>query len=415
MRKNILLLTSLCVASTSALAGGYRVAIQGQKALGMGHTGVAMSESSEVVFFNPAGMPFLSNETELTAGLTLLEGETRYQNQTTGASAKTNNRTGTPINVYLASKQDDKISTGIGVYTPYGNNVEWPTDWAGSHLVNNIDLKTVFIQPTIAYRINEQSSFGFGPVLVNGEVTFNRNLSSSLANANGRSNVTLKETSVMAWGYNIGYMTKPADGLTLGVSYRSQVDMDARGGDATFQNIPASFAGTFPPADQRFNADLILPAELTIGLSYQLSPDTVIAFDINRTDWSEYKSLDINFLNPATPDSINPRNYEDANIYRIGVQHRLNDTLTLRGGIYFDESPIPDGRFTPETARNDAVSFTGGASYKMTSNLELDFSVLIVTFDEFNGAYTPPDPAQNFSGQYKSAAHSVGFGINYVF
>jgi long-chain fatty acid transport protein len=412
MKNKILILAGLCMAST-AYAGGYRVAIQGQKALGMGHTGVAMSESSEVVFFNPAGLPFLSNDTEMTAGLTLLEGETRYQNTATGASAKTDNRTGTPLNIYYASKQDGQLSTGIGVYTPYGNNIEWPTDWAGSHLVNNIDLKAVYIQPTISYRFSDNSSFGFGPVLVSGEVSFNRNLSSSLANATGRSNVTLKASSVNAWGYNLGYMVKPTDQLTVGMSYRSQVDMEAQGGNAIFQNIPASFSGTF--TNQAFNADLVLPAELTIGISYQLSPDTVLAFDINRTDWSEYKSLDIDFANPATPDSINPRNYKDSSIYRIGVQHRLNDSLTLRGGMYFDETPIPDGRFTPETARNDALSFTGGASYKMSANLELDFSLLIVTFDEFNGAYTPPDPSQNFSGQYKSSAHSVGFGINYVF
>ena len=398
---------------SAAHAGGYRVAIQGQKALGMGHTGVAIAESSEVVFFNPAGMPFLGNERALTAGITLLEGETRYQNLATGTSAKTNNRTGTPVNVYLASKQNDTLSTGIGIYTPYGNNVEWPTDWAGSHLVNSIDLRAIFIQPTIAYRFSDTGSFGFGPVLVNGDVEFNRNLSSSLANANGRSNVTLKESSVTAWGYNIGYMVKPSEQMTFGINYRSQVDMEALGGRATFQNIPSSLSGTF--FNQEFNADLVLPAELTIGISYQLSPDTLIAFDINRTDWSEYKSLDIDFVNPTTPDSINPRNYKDSNIYRIGVQHRLNDSLTLRGGIYYDETPIPDNRFTPETARNDALAFTGGASYRLSQNLELDFSLLIVTFDEFDGSYTPPDPTQNFSGQYKSAAHSIGFGINYVF
>ena len=55
MKKIIMITASLCMA-TSAHAGGYRVSLQGQKALGMGHTGVAMSDSSEVVFFNPAGM-----------------------------------------------------------------------------------------------------------------------------------------------------------------------------------------------------------------------------------------------------------------------------------------------------------------------------------------------------------------------
>ena len=61
-------------------AGGYRVATQGQKALAMGHTGVAMSESAEVVFFNPGAMTQLEAERDFTGGLTLLASETIYEN-----------------------------------------------------------------------------------------------------------------------------------------------------------------------------------------------------------------------------------------------------------------------------------------------------------------------------------------------
>ena len=49
MKKSILIITSLCI-SSHAMAGGYRVSTQGQQALGMGHTGVAVTESSETVF-----------------------------------------------------------------------------------------------------------------------------------------------------------------------------------------------------------------------------------------------------------------------------------------------------------------------------------------------------------------------------
>ena len=45
----------------------------------MGHTGVAISESAEVVFFNPAGMTRLEENASFTGALTLLTGETKYQ------------------------------------------------------------------------------------------------------------------------------------------------------------------------------------------------------------------------------------------------------------------------------------------------------------------------------------------------
>jgi long-chain fatty acid transport protein len=53
MRK-LLSLTLLALAGSTAFAGGYRVSIQGQKQLAMGHTGVAVVNSAEVAFFNPA-------------------------------------------------------------------------------------------------------------------------------------------------------------------------------------------------------------------------------------------------------------------------------------------------------------------------------------------------------------------------
>ena len=413
MNRIYLVIISSCLAST-AMAGGYRVALQGQKALAMGHTGVAMSDSSEVVFFNPAGMTQLEADTDYTGGITLLNGETIYQNDQTNASAKTDNPLGTPIDGYMAKRISSDMSWGLGVYTPYGNTVTWETDWEGSHLVNSIELKTIFIQPTIAYQINEKYSVGFGLAYVNGLVDFNRNLSTSLADANGdRSNVTIEASGITAFGYNMGIMAKLNEKLTLGASYRSEITLEARGDSADFENIPTALQSTFP--DTTFDADLLLPAELTLGLAYEYSDKTILAFDINRTYWGAYDALTVVFFNGAGT-SVNPRNYKDANIYRFGVQHQLDDTWVLRGGIYFDQSPVRDGYFAPETPRNDSIGYTAGASFKYSTNIEFDVSLLILTFDEITNSY---DYYQEFGttipfeGTYDSSVISIGFGLSY--
>lgn len=415
MKRIVLVTVGLCFAS-SAFAGGYRVSLQGQKATGMGHTGVAMTDSSEVVFFNPAGMVLLESDVDIVGGVSLIDSVTKYQNSGTGTTAKTDNPMGTPIGLYFSKKHNTNISYGLGIYTPYGNTVEWEKDWAGSHLVNNISFKAIYVQPTISYKINEQYSIGFGVNYVNGGVEFNRNLSTSLANADGdRSNVTIEASGITAWGYNVGFLAKPIEKLSVGISYRSQVNMKARGEDADFENIPTSMQSTYP--DTTFDADLVLPAELTLGISYEISPTTVIAFDINRTYWGAYKSLDVQFDNDAGL-SANPRNYQDVNIYRFGIQHDLKNNLTLRGGIYIDESPIKDGYYAPETPRNDSIGFTAGLSYEVFKNLELDFSYLYLKFDEFKGSYDHYDQSGttiSFGGEYKSTVHAYGFGLNYKY
>ena len=415
MKIKILVVVSVCMA-TNAFAGGYRVALQGQKALGMGHTGVAMAESSEVVFFNPAGMVALENDMDMTAGVTLIDSVIKYQNQTANTSAETDNPIGTPVSFYISQRHDEKLSYGIGLYTPYGNTVEWEKDWEGSHLVNNIELHAIYIQPTIAYKLSDDYSFGFGPTIVSGTVKFNRNLSTSLIDVNGdRSNVTIEASGVTGMGYNLGFLARPSDDLSVGISYRSKVDLKARDESADFQNIPTSLLGVY--FDTTFDADLILPAELTVGISFDLSPDTVLAFDINRTFWSTYNNLDVQFNNGAGT-SLNPRNYKDANIFRFGAQHKMDDDLTIRAGIYFDNTPINDGYFTPETARADSMGLTAGASYKVSKRMELDFSFLQLIFDEFYGSYDHYDQSGtliSFGGDYKSSVTAVGFGLNYKY
>lgn len=414
MKRIILVTTSMCIAST-AFGGGYRLALQGQKALGMGHTGVAMTDSSEVVFFNPAGMSALNSDLEITGGLNLIQSETQYQNETSNASADSDNPIGTPLNLYLVKKFDDKVSYGVGLYTPYGNSVEWEKDWAGSHLVNDIELKAIFIQPTVGYQINDQYSVGFGPVYVTGSVEFNRNLSTSLIDGEGnKANVTVEASNIDAWGYNMGFMAKPSEQITLGISYRSKIELEANDEDADFENIPSSLAAAFP--DTTFNADLVLPAELTLGLAYHVNQNTTLAFDFNRTYWSAYKNLDISFDN-AAGTSLNPRNYKDSNAYRVGVQHNV-DQWILRSGLYLDKSPVKRGYYTPETARNDSIGFTAGTTYKISSALEIDASFLYLHLDEFEGGYDFVDQSGtliSFSGDYKSSAISLGAGVRYQF
>jgi long-chain fatty acid transport protein len=415
MKKIILAVLGASIAST-AYAGGYRVSSQGQKAMAMGHTGVAMSDSAETVFFNPGAITQLEAETDIVGGLTLIDTETKYEQEETLSKAETDNPLGVPFNAYIAQKLTEDISWGLGIYTPYGNKVEWPTDWEGSHLVNKIELSAIYIQPTIGYQLSPSTSIGLGPTLVLGSVKFNRNLSTSLTDENGnRSNVEIKADNVTAWGYNIGLLHKLADKKTsLGISFRSKVTVEARDEDADFDDVPTALQSTFTDGD--FDADLPLPAELTLGIAYKYSDRLTLAFDINRTFWGTYDELVIEFDNGIT--SENPRNYEDSNIYRLGMQYRYNDKWTLRGGVYYDETPVQDGYFAPETPRSDAIGYTTGVTYHYSKNLEIDVALLILTFDDEDNSYDHYEEGGvtiPFGGTYDSAATSIGFGLSYKY
>jgi long-chain fatty acid transport protein len=415
MRK-LLSLTIFVLASSTVFAGGYRVSIQGQKQLAMGHTGVAIVNSAETAFFNPAGMAYLKDKFNLSVGGSALFSKTRFQNSEYNWKASSDN-VGTPFNVYATYKVTDWLTAGLAVYTPYGSSVEWDQDWQGAHLVNNIDLKAIFIQPTFSIRVGDEFSFGGGPILATGSVNFNRNLSiNPLLSANGSgSDVTLDSTGITAWGYNVGFMFNPTSKLRLGFNYRSEIIMEARDGDATYADLP-----DFNQApNTTFNADLPLPAEVTSGLSYQVTDKWLVAFDYNYTMWSVYKALDVKFGNGT--ESLNPRNYKNTSTYRVGTQYVANDKFTFRAGWYFDESPVQNGYFAPETPRNESMGYTGGLTYQVNPKFGIDFSLLYLHFDEIDNSYDySTDPVSgtanpDFGGTYKSSVFSPGVGITYSF
>ena len=413
MRK-ILLLTVFALASAVTYAGGYRVGVQGQRALAMGHTGVAVVNSAELGFFNPAGLVHLENQLTISAGVSAVFAEVAWQNTATGEMARTDNPAGTPFYFNASYKLNENLALGLSVYTPYGSTVKWEDDWAGSHLVNNIQLQAIYIQPLISYQIADFFSIGGGPIFVTGSVNFNRNLTRTLSDIDGnRSNVTIDASGVNEWGWSVGGLFTFTDDLRLGVNYRSEIIMHAEGGEADFENIPNTPLAPFQ--DTTFDADLPLPAELTVGLSYQLNEKWLLAFDYNRTFWGVYESLDITFANGTT--STNPRAYEDSSTWRFGAQYEATDKLTLRAGYYFDESPVQEGYFAPETPRNDSMGFTAGLSLDVTSRLAIDASFAYIRFDEVDASYNHyiDENGQNvpFGGTYKSVAFIPGIGVTY--
>ncbi|MFO8147919.1 MAG: OmpP1/FadL family transporter [Bacteroidota bacterium] len=413
--KKLLFLTVFTLAAAVTYAGGYRVSLQGQRALGMGHTGVAVVNSAELGFFNPSGLVYLENKLNISAGVSAVFSDVVWQNDEFGQMARTDSPVGTPFYLYASYKVTDWLALGLSAYTPYGSSVAWEDDWAGSHLVNNIELQAIYVQALASVKLSKYLSVGGGPIYVSGSVNFNRNLNRTLTDIEGnRSNVTVDASGVAAWGWSASAMFTPTEKLRVGFNYRSEIIIEAEDGDATFNNIPNSPLTPF--SNTRFDASLPLPAELTVGLSYQFLDKWLFAFDYNQTLWSVYESLDLDFENPSIPDSENARNYKSSSIYRFGLQFDATDRFTLRGGYYFDESPVQAGYFAPETPRNDSNNFTGGLSFNVNDRVAIDAAVLYSRFDEIDASYDfyfENGQAAPFEGTYKNSAFTVGLGVTY--
>jgi len=212
------------------------------------------------------------------------------------------------------------------------------------------------------------------------------------------------------------------DNFRIGAHYRSEIILDSKDGDATFANFPNNSGQplvvnptTIIPSNGTigFNASLPMPAEMTVGLSYDMEK-WAFNFDYSRTYWDVYNNLDILFSNGS--EAINPRNYKNASTYKFGVQYDANKMISLRAGYYFDESPVQEGYFAPETPRNDADGFTAGLSFMVNDRFAIDASFLYLRFEEVDASYdfyTENGQSVPFGGTYKSSAFVPGIGVSY--
>lgn len=401
-----LLLPLLGILPLLSFAGGFQVNLQGTKQTGMGHLGTSFHLGASSTYFNPAMMGLDEKKFSVEAGVNFITSSVQFQNSNTGMSEFTDNPTGTPFYLYATYKISDKFSAGLGVYTPFGSSVVWGDDWSGKHLIQDISLSAIFIQPTLSYNVSDKLRVGAGLAIVRGAFELNRALPVPIGNS---ATANLKGDA-LAFGFNAGIHYDVNDKLSVGLTHRSKVNVELEEGEVDF-TVDPSLASSFP--DGKFAATLPLPGTTTLGLAYMVTEKLLVSAEGSFVQWSDYKSLDFDFETNTSrlEDSKNARNYEDAMIFRVGAQYSPNEKLDFRAGFYYDQSPIQDEYFNPETPNSDNIGITAGLSGHIGERFGFDASFLYIIGTERESEYKPA----GFGGTYASRSVITGVGFNYSF
>ena len=410
MKRITLAIVLIALMAWSAMAGGYQVRLQGQKQTGMGLIGSPLNWGASSMFYNPGGLSFMEKKFSISAGVSGIYSNAIFEKEFTNDQFRTDNPVSTPFYLYFAAKIGDNLTLGIGAYTPFGSTAEWksPNDngvgWVGRYLIQKISFSAIFIQPTVAYKFLDKFSIGAGLIYAIGNVELEKAL------AYNDNSSTKLEGSTSNIGYNLGFTFVPNEKWSLGIDYRSELIMKVEGGDATF-NIPSSLT-TLIPSTNKFDAELPLPANLDFGAAYQPNEDWTIALEFNYVFWGVYESLDFTFKNSGDLlNSVNPRNYSNTLITRIGAQWSVMDMLDLRAGLYYDPSPTDENYFTPETVSLNTMAWTAGLSIRPIEMLSIDISFAQLFGLQGKKSYTP----DNFTGEYKVITSIPGIGVSFNF
>ncbi len=399
MKKHLLIGLSMLAISPLSFAGGFKIGLQGLKQNGMGHTGIGFAQDAATIYFNPGGMSFTQGQ--INGGVNMLIPSVSFLDKKSNTLTQATSQVFTPFSLYASAKLAPRLHMGIGVYTPFGSGVMYPTDWTGRYILSRINLQVVYVQPTISYKVSDEIGIGIGYIFSNGRVQLEKDLP-LLSGADQQIAHATLDGKAHGAGFNAGIYYQPDSKTSMGVTYHSKVVMKVDDGNATFDNIPAGLATSFP-AKNKFTSELTLPSELGIGYAYQVTPKLKAAFDFNYTFWKSFDSLGF--------DYESPRLYENAMAFRIGLQGVLSPSITARVGAFYDQTPVADGYVAPELPDNNKLGLTAGASFTLHEKFLIDFSCLYENVFK----RTQVNKESGLDGTFQTKVIAPAIGFTYLF
>ena len=386
---------ALAVVYSQAHASGFALMEQNASGLGNAFAGAAaVAEDASTIFYNAAGLSFLPKGSNFAIGAEYIDLSTKFHDS--GSVAATGRPLGTEggdagkgaaiPSVYFAHDVAPNIKVGIGVNAPFGLKTEYSSDWIGRFHGLKSEVKTININPSVAFKVNDAVSIGGGLnwQRIDAELTKAVNYS-FLASAGGLPGVPVLtegsnkiEGDDTAWGYNLGVLFKLGPQTDVGISYRSKMSYKLSG-DVHFFGRPAAVqAALAVPAvfnqagDSNVTADLTLPDTLSFAVKHDINQSWQVLADVTRTGWSSLDSLRVIRTNGALLEET-PFSWRNTWRAGLGVNYRVNQPWTLRFGVAYDQTPTKDEFRTPRIPDQNRTWLAIGAQYKVSQAGAIDF------------------------------------------
>ncbi len=459
--------TGVAMALAGSPAIGSAFALAEQNALGLGNAfagSAAIAEDSSTVWFNPAGLARL-NFTQAKAAIHFIIPSAKFHNansqpalgQPLGGSGGDAGSLAVVPNLYGSMAINDKWHIGIGVNAPFGLKTEYEDGWIGRYQALKSEIKTINVNPSVAFKLNDAWWFGAGASYQHLDATLTNDVNYTAALAQGYAAAAaagqIPASSVpaligatsgldsfaritgndYAWGWNVGVMYSFNADARLGLAYRSKIKYDVVGSVNFTNPTPPPLTGALAPFNPvvagvsnvinqtRLNSggvtlDLTMPDMASLSYYQRINDKFDILGGVTWTGWSAIQELRILRVSGSVL-SVLPQNFKDTWRFSAGINYQYSEKVVLRGGVAYDQSPVNDFDRGPRLPDNDRTWLTIGGRFKLTSEVNLDFGAayIFVKDASINNAGNPPSIAANglVNGDFNSHVVVVSGQMNY--
>jgi len=421
----------LALAGSQASAAGFQLLEQNASGLGNAFAGTAaVAEDASTIFFNPAGMTQLQAR-EFSVGMDFVRPSFEFSNNgsqayptipATGAEADDAGSWAAIPNAYLSWALTDRLYVGVGVGAPFGLKTEYNDDWVGAAQSTMFDIKTININPSIAYKLNDVVSLGFGLNWQRMDAKYER-----IATATPPLNATLaalRNTHLVldadddSWGWNVGALFTLSPTTKVGLAYRSKMKHKL---DGSLKAEGTAAALLNPAVGGNASADVELPDTFTLSVAQQLNERWEMLGDLSWTGWSSIQDVEIYSETAGTVVQTLETKFRDTWRLALGANYKLNDAWKLRFGVAYDQTPVrsqSERLVSLPDANRTWLSIGGQWTINPQSRLDMGLAYLLVNDTKINNNQLSTSATSNrgqVTGEYQSDVLILGAQYSMAF
>ncbi len=454
----ILALGAAVIAGAPSVATAQGFGIFEHGSCGMGRAGAgsaAPCPDGSAIFFNPAGIAGMQGVT-LTSGATLIVASGSFTPDDPAVGRTDLNNDPIPVpHGFGVIGITDKVTAGLGIFAPYGLATEWPiTGFEGRFVGHDNKLQSIYIQPTLAYKIHERVSIGAGLDIVVGLIEINQRLDFSQQLAapgitfeqlgippqTDFADVRLRAVRATGVAGNFGVHVRLTDRFSVAARYLTRVTLNYDG-EARFEPVPTGIilpagnafgvpAGTpldvvidglglfspgAPLATGDVSTSITMPDQFLAGVAFQVTPQLLLLADYQWVKWSEFDQIELDFANPLTPDQTLLENYDNTSGIRLGLDWTASERWTLRGGYLYHQAAAPDETVTPLLPEANRNEVTAGLGVRISNKFTVDVAYQFIAQTDRRGRVVErlatETAADVNSGLYEFWANLIGLTV----
>ncbi|HHF3634089.1 OmpP1/FadL family transporter [Haemophilus influenzae] len=436
-----LLATAMLLAAGGANAAAFQLAEVSTSGLGRAYAGeAAIADNASVVATNPALMSLFKTAQFSTGGVYVdsrinMNGDVDASIKATmnmtkyGSASQRNVVPGAFVpNLYFVAPVNDKFALGAGMNVNFGLKSEYDDSYDAGVFGGKTDLSAINLNLSGAYRVTEGLSLGLGVNAVYAKAQVERNaglIADTIQNgqikdalkkvdqqtkipdiltSKNKSVVSLQDRAAWGFGWNAGVMYQFNEANRIGLAYHSKVDID-------FADRTATSLGAKDIEAGKTGITLTLPDYLELSGFHQLTDKLAVHYSYKYTHWSRLTKLHASYENGKKAFEKELQ-YSNNSRVALGASYNLDEKLTLRAGIAYDQAASRHQRSAaiPDT---DRTWYSLGATYKFTPNLSADLG-----YAYLKGKKVHFKEVQQVGGHiitnanYTSQAHANLYGLN---